>query len=75
VTTTITVRFPLNQLVWFDAMATIDTTLWRCRICGREGKTRTTPEAISEAIAHPWASTTAAWRPRTTATPPGQGSG
>jgi ribosomal protein L37AE/L43A len=34
------------------AMATVDTTLWRCRICGQEGTARTTPQATDDAIAH-----------------------
>lgn len=49
---TITVRFPLRQVAWFDAMASVDTTIWSCRICGREGRTRTTPQATSDALAH-----------------------
>ena len=51
-TMTVTVCFPVDQVVQFDAMATVETTLWRCRICGREGTTRTTPQATSDAIAH-----------------------
>jgi ribosomal protein L37AE/L43A len=47
-----TVCFPLDQVVQFDAMATVDTTLWRCRICGQQGTARTTPQATSDAIAH-----------------------
>lgn len=48
----VTVRFLVDQVVQFDAMATVDTTLWRCRICGQEGTARTTPQATSDAIAH-----------------------
>ncbi len=51
-TIAVTVCFPLDQVVEFDAMATVDTTLWRCRICGQEGTARTTPQATSDAIAH-----------------------
>jgi ribosomal protein L37AE/L43A len=49
---TITVCFPVDQVVQFDAMATVDTSLWSCRICGRKGTARTTPQAISDAVAH-----------------------
>jgi hypothetical protein len=48
----VSVCFPLDQVVQFDAMATVDTTLWRCRICGQEGTARTTPQATDDAIAH-----------------------
>jgi hypothetical protein len=51
-TMTVTVCFPVDQVVQFDAMATVDTTVWWCRICGREGTARTTPQATSDAIAH-----------------------
>lgn len=51
-TMTVTVCFPVDQIVQFDAMATVDTTLWRCRICGRKGTARMTPQAINDAIAH-----------------------
>lgn len=46
------VRFPVDQVVHFEAMATVDTTVWRCRICGRDGTARTTPQAASDALAH-----------------------
>jgi hypothetical protein len=51
-TMTVTVCFPVDQVAQFDAMATVDTTLWRCRICGRQGTARTTPQATSDAMAH-----------------------
>jgi hypothetical protein len=51
-TMAVSVCFPLDQVVQFDAMATVDTTLWRCRICGQEGTARTTPQATDDAIAH-----------------------
>jgi hypothetical protein len=47
---TVTVRLPLNQVIQLDAMATVDTTIWSCRICEREGTARTTPRATSDAI-------------------------
>jgi hypothetical protein len=50
--TTVTVCFPVDQVVQFDAMAPVDTTLWRCRICGREGTATTTPQATDNAFAH-----------------------
>lgn len=51
-TMAVSVCFPVDQVVQFDAMATVDTTLWRCRICGQEGTARTTPQATDDAIAH-----------------------
>lgn len=51
-TPTVTIRFPLDQIVHLDAMATVDTTVWRCRIRRSEGTTRTTPRATNDAIAH-----------------------
>ncbi len=51
-TMTVTVCFPVDQVVQFDAMATVETTLWWCRICGQQGIARTTPQATSDAIAH-----------------------
>ncbi len=50
--TATTVCFPVDQVVQFDAMATVETTVWWCRICGWEGTARTTPQATSDAIAH-----------------------
>jgi predicted transcriptional regulator len=52
VTPTVSVRLPLDQIVHLDAMATVDTTIWSCRICEREGTARTTPRATGDAIAH-----------------------
>lgn len=57
---TVTVCFPVDQVVQFDAMATVDTTVWSCRICGQEATARTTPQATSDAIAH-LGSDQAAW--------------
>jgi ribosomal protein L37AE/L43A len=51
-TMTVTVCFPIDQIVEFDAMATVDTTVWWCRLCGREATARTTPQATSDAVAH-----------------------
>ncbi len=51
-TMTVTVCFPVDQVVQFDAVATVDTTVWWCRICGRQGSARTTPQATSDAMAH-----------------------
>ena len=51
-TMAVSVCFPLDQVVQFDAMATVDTTLWRCRICGQEGTATTTPQATDNAFAH-----------------------
>jgi hypothetical protein len=47
-----TVRFPLDQVIHLDPMATVDTTVWCCRICERDGTAKTTPQAISDALTH-----------------------
>ncbi len=46
------VSFPVDQVVEFDAMASVDTTIWWCRLCGQEGTARTTPQATDDAVAH-----------------------
>lgn len=48
--TTVTVCFPVDQIIEFEARASVDTTLWWCPICGREGTATTTPQATSDAI-------------------------
>lgn len=46
------VCFPVSQVVEFEAMASVDTTTWWCRLCGQEGTARTTPQATDAAVAH-----------------------
>ncbi|MGH3755884.1 MAG: hypothetical protein ACRDRP_25030, partial [Pseudonocardiaceae bacterium] len=50
--TTVTVCFPVDQVVEFEAMASVDRTRWWCRLCGQEGTAATTPHATDDAIAH-----------------------
>lgn len=47
-----TLRLPLTELITTDPMASVDTTLWQCRLCDHEGRTTTQPRAHAKAIAH-----------------------
>ncbi len=49
---TAVVSFPVDQIVEFEAMATVDRTVRWCRLCGQEGTARTTPQATEDAVAH-----------------------
>ncbi len=51
-TMAVTVCFPVDQVVQFDAMATVDTTVWWCRLCGHEATAANRPAAHSDAVAH-----------------------
>jgi hypothetical protein len=42
--------FPVDQVVEF--VASVDRTVWWCRLCGQEGTARTTPQATDDAVAH-----------------------
>jgi hypothetical protein len=49
---TTAVSFPVDQVVEFEAMVSVDTTRWWCRLCGQEGTVKTTPQATDDAVAH-----------------------
>jgi ribosomal protein L37AE/L43A len=49
---TTVVSFPVDQVIEFEARASVNTTIWWCRLCGQEGTARTTPHATDDAIVH-----------------------
>ena len=49
---TVTICLPATELISIDAMASVDTALWQCRICDQHGTTTTRPTAHSEDIEH-----------------------
>jgi hypothetical protein len=40
---TVTVCLPATEVISIDAMASVDTVLWRCRLCDHHGTTITGP--------------------------------
>jgi ribosomal protein L37AE/L43A len=51
-TMTVTVCLPATEVISIDAMASVDTALWQCRLCDQHGTTTTRPTAHSEGIEH-----------------------
>jgi hypothetical protein len=49
---TATVCLPATEVISIDAMASVDTAIWQCRICDQHGTTSTRPAAHSEGIEH-----------------------
>lgn len=47
-----TVSFPVTELVNIDAMASVATTVWWCRLCEHEATAASRPAAHSDAVAH-----------------------
>jgi hypothetical protein len=47
-----TICLPVAEVISIDAMASVDTVLWRCRLCDHHGTTTTRPTAHSEGIEH-----------------------
>jgi len=47
-----TVCLPATEVINIDAMASVDTAVWRCRLCDRHGTATTRPTAHSEGIEH-----------------------
>ncbi len=47
-----TVCFPVTELVNIDAMASVATAVWWCRLCGSEATAASRPAAHSDAVAH-----------------------
>jgi hypothetical protein len=47
-----TVTLPPLEVISIDAMASVDTVVWRCRLCDRHGTVTTRPAAHSEGIEH-----------------------
>jgi len=51
-TMTVTLCLPATEVISIDAMASVDTVVWRCRICDHHGTATTRPTANSEGIEH-----------------------
>jgi hypothetical protein len=51
-TTTVALCLPATELISIDAMASVDTVVWWCRLCDQHGPTTTRPTAHSEGIEH-----------------------
>jgi hypothetical protein len=49
---TVTVCLPITEVISIDAMASVDTAIWQCRLCDHHGTTITRPTAHSESIEH-----------------------
>jgi ribosomal protein L37AE/L43A len=47
-TMTVTVCLPITEVISIDAMASVDTAIWQCRLCDHHGTTTTRPTAHSE---------------------------
>jgi ribosomal protein L37AE/L43A len=51
-TMTVTLCLPATEVISIDAMASVDTAIWRCRLCDHHGTATTRPTAHSEGIEH-----------------------
>ncbi|HKR49705.1 MAG TPA: hypothetical protein VJT72_09035 [Pseudonocardiaceae bacterium] len=51
-TMTMTICLPATEVINIDATASVDTVVWRCRLCDHHGTTTTRPTAHSEGIEH-----------------------
>ncbi|MGH3692593.1 MAG: hypothetical protein ACRDRX_01065 [Pseudonocardiaceae bacterium] len=49
---TVTVCLPATEVISIDAMASVDTVVWRCRICDHHGTATTRPAAHSDGVEH-----------------------
>jgi hypothetical protein len=49
---TFTVCLPATEVISIDAMASVDTALWQCRLCDQHGTATTRPTAHSEGVEH-----------------------
>ncbi len=49
---TTTVCVPATELFNLDPLASVDTVVWRCRLCDVEGSAKYRPAAHSDAVAH-----------------------
>jgi hypothetical protein len=47
-----TVCFPATEVISIDAMASVDTVVWWCRLCDHHGTATTRPTAHSEGVEH-----------------------
>jgi ribosomal protein L37AE/L43A len=51
-TMTVTLCLPATEVISIDAMASVDTVVWWCRLCDQHATTTTRPTAHSEGIEH-----------------------
>jgi hypothetical protein len=51
-TMTVTICLPATEVISIDAMASVDTVLWSCRLCDHHGTATTRPTAHSEGVEH-----------------------
>jgi hypothetical protein len=49
---TVTICLPATELISIDAMASVNTALWQCRLCDHHGTATTRATAHSEGIEH-----------------------
>ncbi len=47
-----TVCLPATEVISIDAMASVDTVVWWCRLCDHHGTATTRPTAHSEGVEH-----------------------
>jgi hypothetical protein len=43
---------PATEVISIDTMASVDTVVWRCRLCDQHGTATTRPTAHFEGIEH-----------------------
>lgn len=46
------VSLPVEQVVTVNAMTSVDTVTWWCRLCNRGGSATRRPSAVANAITH-----------------------
>jgi hypothetical protein len=51
-TMTVTICLPATEVISIDAMASVDTVLWSCRLCDHHGTVTTRPTAHAEGVEH-----------------------
>jgi hypothetical protein len=49
---TVTICLPVTEVISIDAMASVDTATWQCRICAHHGTTTTRATAHSDGVEH-----------------------
>jgi len=47
-----TICLPATEVIGIDAMASVNTVVWRCRLCDHHGTATTQPAAHSEGVEH-----------------------
>jgi hypothetical protein len=49
---TVTVCLPATEVISIDAMASVDTVVWRCHLCDHHGTATTRPTAHTNGVEH-----------------------